>query len=86
VTEPAALLPPVTHIPQGSVVITPTEVFHEMRAIHDEVKEMRVELRDISDHESRLRALERRIWLASGAATTIGAGLGALAAKLLGGI
>lgn len=66
-------------IPPGSVVITPTELFLELRATHQAVTEMRGELKDMArtmpDHESRLRALERKVWVASGVAAGTAAGL-----------
>jgi hypothetical protein len=39
--------------------------------------------RDLTDHESRLRALEKAVWRASGVAAVVGAGVG-VAASLLG--
>jgi hypothetical protein len=37
------------------------------------------------DHETRIRRLERSVWLAAGAAAAIGGGAGALLAPLIGG-
>lgn len=49
-------------VPPGSVVITPTALYQEMRAIHDAVTDMRGDLKEmakaIPDHEQRLRKLE----------------------------
>jgi len=70
------------HIPEGSVVITPTEMYAEMRAIHDSVNSIKdtldpavAEIRtDLADHEARIRGMEKRIWLASGAFALISVG------------
>lgn len=62
---------PSTPIPDGSVIITPTEVYAEVRATHDEVKSVSVKLdalpladmtRQLADHEGRIRSLERARW------------------------
>ena len=42
------------------------------------VAEIRRDLAPVADHETRLRALERRAWLLFGAATAAGAGAGQL--------
>lgn len=75
-------------IPEGSVVITPTEMYRELRDTHDEVKALSASMLDISDslknvvgdlrasdadHEVRLRALEKLVWRTSGAAAILGA-------------
>lgn len=70
-------------IPEGSVVITPTEMYRELRDTHDEVKALSASVNDLSeslrnivgDHESRIRALEKMVWRAAGAAAVVGAGL-----------
>ncbi|MCF2531762.1 hypothetical protein [Yinghuangia soli] len=59
-----------TPIPDGSVIITPTEVYRELRATHDAVRDVAAKLdgiaqdigdhtETIEDHETRIRALER---------------------------
>ncbi|MFZ3558175.1 hypothetical protein [Streptomyces sp. BH055] len=62
---------PSSPIPDGSVIITPTEVYAEVRATHDEVKSVSSKLdalpvhdllQQLGDHESRLRILERARW------------------------
>lgn len=62
-------------IPPGSAIVTASEMFAEIRATHTAVTEMRSELRQITDHETRIRGLERRMWIASGAAAILGGGL-----------
>lgn len=51
-------------VPPGSVVITPAELYAEVKATHNSVTEMRGEVRKLTevipDHENRLRALEQR--------------------------
>jgi hypothetical protein len=48
------------------VVITPTEVYAEVRATGDAVRQLAAKLdgvpQQLSDHETRLRALERARW------------------------
>ena len=39
----------------------------------------------VTDHETRIRALERRVWQAAGAATVLGALVSQAAAQLLSG-
>lgn len=72
---------PSTPIPDGSVIITPTEVYAEVRATGDAVRELTTKLDNIPaellDHEARIRVLERGRWpLPSLAAVT---GVAALA-------
>lgn len=66
----------MTEIPAGSAVITPDQMYAEIKATHDAVSAMRQELRQVTDHETRIRGLERRMWLAAGAAAVLGGGLG----------
>lgn len=78
---------PTTPIPDGSVIITPTEMYAEMRATHTAVQQIASKLDGVpatlADHESRLRAVEKAVWRAAGAATVLGAAAGA-AVSLLG--
>lgn len=61
-------------VPPGSVIITPTALYEKVEAIGQDVSGMRGDLREISssiskalpDHESRIRALEKKVWWASG--------------------
>jgi hypothetical protein len=77
---------PMTPIPDGSVVITPTEVYAEVRATGDAVRQLAAKLdgvpQQLSDHEMRLRALERLVWRAAGAGCVLGAGAGYAASTL----
>ncbi|NSC22967.1 hypothetical protein FM076_18075 [Streptomyces albus subsp. chlorinus] len=78
---------PNAPIPDGSVIITPTKVCAEVRATHDEVKQVSAKLDALpelsgrlDDHEQRIRTLERGRWpLPALAALT---GLGALVLTL----
>jgi hypothetical protein len=76
-------------IPPGSVVITPTELYKEMQLTHQAVTEMRGDLKKVTevmpDHETRIRALERRIWLAAGVAAGAAAGITKALSAVLGG-
>ncbi|GGM64010.1 hypothetical protein GCM10012275_38190 [Longimycelium tulufanense] len=62
---------------RDGVVIPLEQLFAELRGIRDEVREMRTELRTLHDHETRLRAIERKLWLAAGLAAGLGGGAGA---------
>lgn len=63
---------------EAGVVITLAQIYSEMQQMHTEVRDMRSDLKaavsDTADHEMRLRALERRVWFASGIAAVMGAG------------
>lgn len=59
----------------AGVVITMDRIYTELRAVHDEVKDMRGEVKDIADHENRLRSLERKIWIAAGVAAGLAGGI-----------
>jgi hypothetical protein len=49
------------------------ELRTEMRGMRSDIKDLRNGTSErITDHELRLRALERRVWIASGAATVAG--------------
>jgi hypothetical protein len=49
------------------------ELRTEMRGMRGDIKDLRNGTSDrLADHEMRLRALERRVWIASGAATVAG--------------
>lgn len=78
------MIQPVAQIPQGAVIITPSEIFHEMRGIRDDVRDMKAEMRNRSNHESRIRSLEHRMWLATGIATVLGSSVTLFVVKLLG--
>ncbi|MGI8308131.1 hypothetical protein [Saccharopolyspora hattusasensis] len=75
--------PPMTPADNG-VTITLSQMYGEMQAMHGEVREMRTELRaglaTVSDHETRLRTLERKVWAAAGASGVLGAIITALLA------
>lgn len=85
-------------IPEGSVVITPTEVYREVQATHQAVQQLLGKLDTFvgtqADHESRLRTLETampdnaetrlrhleaRIAMYSGASGVLGVAAGYLA-------
>lgn len=69
-------------VPPGSVIVTPTDLFTEVRATHHAVTEMRGEIREIArvvpDHESRIRTLEKKVWWASGTAAGAAAAISQL--------
>lgn len=76
-----------TPIPDGSVIITPTEVYREMLATHQTVQQMSGKLDTVlnsnGDHETRIRSLERRFWIGLGVAITVSPVASALVATAL---
>lgn len=71
---------------EPGVYISSAQMYTELRSLHDAVARVDSKLQVmaaqsamIADHEHRLRAMERRVWTASGAA----AGLGGLGGWLL---
>ena len=73
----------MAHEDEDGIVISFPEVFAEVRQTHDEVKEMRTELRAITDHENRIRALEQKLWIASGAAVVVASSIGAFVSQVI---
>lgn len=82
-------------IPEGSIVITPTEVYNEVKALTIAVRELvasdkaeaddRTALRQRVDQiDNRLTAVERKLLLATGFAAACGAGAGSWLSTLLG--
>jgi hypothetical protein len=83
-------------IPEGSIVITPTEVYNEVKSLTEAVRRMvaqdeaevesRRELKARVDLlDSRLTAVERKMLLFTGAAAAAGAGVGTWLPRVLGG-
>jgi hypothetical protein len=84
-------------IPDGSVVITPAEMYKEQRATHDAVlkltgavetlaktgsSEARATAAELADHRTRLRKVELKLAWYSGGAAVVGAAAGLLAGLL----
>jgi hypothetical protein len=69
---------PSTPIPDGSVIITPTEVYAEVRATREAVGSLARQLDkvpgQVDDHEKRLRTLERARWPLPSLAAVCGVG------------
>ena len=73
------------------MIVTPAQMFAEMREMHDEVKALKnvldpalTDIRtDVKDHELRLRSVEKRIWMASGVAALVSSGAVAIILELL---
>jgi hypothetical protein len=73
---------PVT-MPPGSVVVTPGDMYAEIRDMGKKLDHLAsvvdpafADIRsDMSDHESRIRGLERRVWALAAVAAGSGAGL-----------
>lgn len=70
-------------LPPGSAVVSPEEMYREIRATHDTVTRIELSLQlvptELKDHEARIRGLERWTWRATGIATTVAAIVGASA-------
>ena len=59
------------------------KVLDAVYAIKTDVEVLKSDVRDLIDHEHRLRALEKRTWTLAGIATLGGAALGQIIEKLL---
>jgi hypothetical protein len=82
--------------PEGSIIITPAEVYAKVTGLTDVVTELvatdraderqRAELKvKVERLEDRLGAIERKIWIAAGAAAALGGTLGSWLPTLSGG-
>jgi hypothetical protein len=82
-------------IPEGSIIITPTEVYNEVKSLTDAVRDLiaadkadiaeRVKLEQRVDKlDTRLTAVERKMLLFTGAAAAAGAGVGTWLPRVLG--
>ena len=82
-------------IPDGSIIITPTEVYNEVKALTDAVRDLiasdkadeqqRADLRlRVDQLDTRLTAVERKMLLFTGAAAAAGAGIGTWLPRVLG--
>jgi len=84
----------MSQIPEGSIIITPTEVYNEVKALTIAVRELvasdkseadeRAALKNKVDQlDTRLTAVERKLLLATGFAAACGAGAGSWLSTLL---
>lgn len=75
--------------PEPGVYISPAQSYQEVRALTEAVARIETKVdnflrdakdirRDVHDHETRIRALEHRVWTASGAAAVVGTAAGYL--------
>jgi hypothetical protein len=75
-------------LPPGSAVVSPEEMYREIRATHDTVTRIELSLQlvpaELKDHEARLRTLERWTWRATGIATVLAGAVGTAAGLLSG--
>lgn len=85
----------MNQIPEGSIVIPPTEVYNEVKALTDVVRQMVAQdaaeiesRRDLKTRvdllDTRLTAVERKMLLFTGAASAIGAIVGTWLPGVLG--
>jgi len=84
----------MSQIPEGSIIITPVEVYAEVRTLTEIVRELvgndKAEVRDraaLKAEVDRLRTdvdgIQRKIWFASGVAAAAGGGIGSAIASTL---
>jgi len=64
--------------PPGAVYISTREIYDEVKAtrsdVHRLIQTIQEQKADITDHEARLREVERKVWMASGIAALISGG------------
>lgn len=86
----------MSSIPEGSIIITPAEVYAEVKALtnkvtellaadHAKTKESTDLGRRLDQLEPRVTKLENKVWLAAGFCAALGSGIGVSATKFLGG-
>lgn len=90
------MTPTPSPIPEGSIIITPAEVYNEVKSLTDAVRSLiasdaadvlaRNTLQEHVDKlDTRLSAVERKMLLFTGAAAALGAGVGTWLPRVLGG-
>lgn len=78
-------------IPEGSIIITPQQVYEKVMTLTESVNKLVVTAEsdttaaDVAELKSRVRALEQKVWMAAGAAATLGSGLGSFLTARFGG-
>jgi len=83
------------HVPEGSIIITPTEVYNEVKSLTEAVRELvaadhadqasRAELKlRVDQIDTRLSAVEKKMLLFTGFAAAAGAGVGTWLPRVLG--
>ena len=78
---------PSLPIPEGSIVITPAQFYESTQRavgqIQTDVSDLKAVMssvpRRLDDHETRIRKLERALWIGVGAAATVGGAIGSAA-------
>jgi len=75
----------VTAPPEGPAIVTVREVYDLVLQVKERLDAQNVAAmqKDIDDHETRLRSMERWIWRASGMAAIGGAGISYVLDKVL---
>jgi len=71
------------HEPSG-VRITNVMIYEKLMEINENQIAMRVELNQLSDHEPRIRFLEKKLWMFMGGSGILGAFVYALISQYLG--
>lgn len=63
--------------PEGPAIVTVREVYDLVLQVKERIDRQNVHdlAKDVEDHETRIRGLEKWVWRASGIAALVGAGL-----------
>lgn len=67
------------------VVITLDQIYQKLEAVDDTVKAMATRVDTIADHETRIRSIERRMWVVAGLAAAGAGGITQAFNSLMGG-
>lgn len=81
-------------VPEGSVIITPGEIYGEVKELTREVRDLitadKAESRErakleakVDTLDTRVSAIERKLWILTGAAATAGGAIGSTIVPLL---
>lgn len=84
-----------TPVPEGSIIITPAQVYAEVRSLTEAVRtlitheetdrqeRLRIET-EVTQLDLRVDALERKLWMASGFCAAAGSLMGVLVVQIFG--
>jgi hypothetical protein len=84
-SEPLPVPPPQQGI---AFTITGKEIWESLQRVAEGVADIKSDLHGvpdaIKDHETRLRSIEKRLWVAAGFAAAAGGGIGGALSRFLG--